>query len=195
MKRLILASAALLIAAFGRANASSLETIEYTFSQSDITTELGSPSPPPQTTVSGNFTVTFDTTSTGAGTVDAIDLAIDGHTYTTGQVGASYDSGSNTLLVGGPNAGLASVAQGTDDFTINISPAVGGTTAYGLFAYTSSAHPDGTFEGFGYSFTGGSITSQVIPTPLPDSWILLLCGGAALVACTGLGRRRKLVSP
>jgi len=90
LKPIILASTVFLLAAFGQANASSVETIEYTFTQNDITTfDFGSPSPPPQTTVSGDFTVTFDTTSTGPATVDAIDLAIDGHTYTTSDVGAS----------------------------------------------------------------------------------------------------------
>jgi len=88
-------------------------------------------------------------------------------------------AGTNSLLVGGPNGRNGSVSEGINDFTINITSAVGGTPSYFEFAYTSSAHPNGLFEGNIYD--GGSISSQVIPTPLPSSLILLLCGGATLV--------------
>ncbi len=182
------------LVAFTRVEAGN-QTIEYSFTQNDITTETGSPNPPPVTSISGNFTVTFDTATSGAGTIDAVNLNIDGFMYSPSQVGASFNATTDTLLVGGPNAGLGFVQEGTNDFTINISPAVNGTTAYGLFAY-STAQTSGIFEGYGYSFTGGSITSKIIaPVPLPASWLFMIPVVGFLAARAGGSRKRLPSAP
>ena len=175
MKTMLLATS-LLLGVVAQAHAAT-ETIDYTFTVSGIGPEGLGPAAP-QTSVPGGFEVTYDPTVSGPVTVDSINLTINGHNYLTSDVGASYNAGTNQLLVGGTIGGATAFPQtGQYDFAIYFPP--GGSFFSALtLAYTDPGYPNTVFEGD--VFEGlGPFSAQVVPQP--NSLFLLLCGGAALL--------------
>lgn len=169
IKSLVL-SALLLCSAVAQA---SLYTLD--FSASSFGPGVFSNTTAPQSPVSGSITFSAPTLGAPATAINAINLVIHGHTYSTAEVGfGTYGDG---YLFGAIANGVGVGQAGTDDFYLILS------SGLNVFSYSQV----GIFDTWVTRAVNASITPQVAaavpePAPLP----LLLAGLATLV----IARRR-----
>src|SRR5262245_3423554 len=97
-------------------------TTLYTFSAANFSTFPAAVAP--TNPVTGSVSVTFDPTdSTFAVVVNRIALTIAGHPYTLAEVGATYNTANDSLVVGGVLSGVGGVNGRTTDFSLSVNNA------------------------------------------------------------------------
>jgi hypothetical protein len=132
---------------------------------------------PPQDTVTGSVTITFDpsaTMSTPITPVDAVNLTIGGHTYSASEVNFQFSPSQGDALVigaGNPN----NITEATDDFQLAFKPIF---TFFG-FEYTTPG-----FEDVFVNTDGATIS-----VPEPGSFALLGTALAGMFAIRWRYRR------
>jgi hypothetical protein len=143
--------------------------------------------PPPQSTVTGSVTITFDplqTTGTPITPVDAVNLTIAGHTYSTSEVNFQYSPFQNALVIGaGPAGNPNNIVLGDNNFQLAFKP-VSPLLTFDLFEYAASGINSTAY----ISSNPLDATIAVSQVPVPGSLVLL---GTALAGFGVIRRRRK----
>jgi hypothetical protein len=134
--------------------------------------------PAPQSSISGSILFTTAAPGGPATSIDKIDLTIDGHAYSTAEIGAEVGNGS--YYFGGTLNGIHEIDATTDDFWFVAFP-----SGYVDFSYAVS-DLDTIFDSTSVAFT---VTEQTAQVPEPGSVALLMAGIGGLGAA--LRRRRR----
>jgi hypothetical protein len=128
MRNGLIKAAALVFGMFCYAGSAFAVPVQYDFTASGFTASAGHAAPTDPVVGS----VTLDGV-----TVDAINLTIDSHTYSLGEVGAeAWGSG---VLVGGTATALNAITWGTNDFWFIFNPT---SLSFENFAYSSASVTD-----------------------------------------------------
>lgn len=179
MKKLILLCSLLATCSAAPASATVI-TRSFDFTASDFEAVRGGT--PPFSTVTGSFTVTFDTAILQS---DAIGVTVDAYSIPFApDVLFSYNPASDRLVIGARNAANIQVG-GTNDFVLAIMAASTGSGAL--------SHPQNSFSYVNVNFPGDVAQAQSLSirattvaaaVPEPATWAMLIAGfglaGAAL---------------
>lgn len=153
---------------------------------------------PSVTSITGNFTVSFDTAVTVVDTT--VGLTVNSLSFPSASaVQYSYFAAEKVLSLGGAQVGASSIASETTDFVLQIdlsdllAPALSNCgqpyfacgTATGNPAVTASAYAVAGTPGFWFATTGSLRTGNTVPEPVT----LPLVGVAA--AALWVARRRR----
>lgn len=115
----------------GAARAEIFQQLDFTFDVSNSA---------PEDPVSGSMVITADETNNNLPTsIVSIDLTIDGHVYTLGEVGIS--TGGVTATLGGTVNGVAIVSSGADDFQIIYNASTGALSFFPFIFATPTSGP------------------------------------------------------
>jgi hypothetical protein len=160
----------------------------FTFTDFEI---LGGGDPVPQDTVSGAFTVTFDTAVkvdnvTSGLVVDSLDTPVDG-----GVFAFSWDPVQGVLRFGGitsPGDTVDGFVSGSNDFGLSWFDDVWGPPTGETAAYTRAAFPDSIW----FSQTA-SIEAATAAVPEPSTWALAILGCGGTGVALRRARRRQAV--
>jgi hypothetical protein len=162
----------------------SVLTKTFGFSATDFLPGITPSPPPPQTTVTGTVTLTFDPGASGIpddAHPDSILLSIAGQTYSVDEVSFRYFGPENiqkTFQIGVPDIGT--LVLGTNDFVLDLTyDVVADTGNAGSFFYVTPATS---------VYFSASTTVRVVPAPEPAS-VLLIAGG--IVGLLGIAWCRK----
>lgn len=147
-------------------------TRTFGFTASNFVASWSPSPPPPQDTVAGMVTLTFDPAVMVSieAHPDAISLTISGHDFTWDEV-TFYSSGpvnaDKNFVIGVP--GLHVIDAGTNDFTLSFTyDPIADLAKFGYLSYTTAA----TTTPYG----SDSTTVRVVATPEPGLSALLLVG-------------------
>jgi hypothetical protein len=153
-------------------------TVELDFTAVDF------PPGSPNTSLTGRFTYQAASLTSPLTSLTSVDLTIDGHAYTLGEVGAV--SGPDDQLIGTTIEGVGTVESGVNSFAFSYTLSTGSPNEQ-PFDYGAVSNPD-IAETFTYSqFSVRSVSSMAAPEPA--TWSLLLIG---FLGAGGLAVRRRL---
>jgi hypothetical protein len=178
-------------------------TENYSFSLGGFTDINGSPPlPPPVTTVTGSFTVTFDPTlNYDSDTADVTVHSLSGITVDS-PLGFTYDAASGDFFLGGTANDSDFVSVGTNDFvlTYNLTdlsdPQFIPCSTPGFLCGAQTGN--GAYETSGYTTVGNdslwfiaTADSSTGTTPVPEPFTLSLFG-AGLAGGAAMRRRKRV---
>jgi hypothetical protein len=166
LKNMIIMGAVIFFLLLGTIPAQAIP-IEVNFTIEDFRSPFSS-TPPPTDPVMGRIIYEAESITATIDSLTAIDLMIDGHTYSLGEIGFISPFAARQKIGGSLN-GVNVMASGTDDFQFDWFKE---TLTPMKFSYTSSLH-----EGFWNSntFSSFSVTASS-PVPEPGSLFLLGSG-------------------
>ena len=161
------------------------DTFEIQFTAIDFTNLSGNGVVPPTDPLSG--IITYESTGISDPTLsfDSINLTIDGHSYSPGDLGFFQDPGSSMNQIGALAGGTTVIHNQTDDFTFVWNR---DTLAPFEILY-SSAQRDGIF--LSTTFTSSSVS----PVPEPSETALFFLAGGALLPMVHQQRQKRRLSP
>lgn len=158
---------------FSTPGAATIVTESYVFNAS------GFGSSAPQDTINGNFTFTYDTSTTQNDVaLDDINLSINGFNYSLGDVAFdAFTSFSTTIFdVGGITNTNDNLSFGTDDFLL-IFVLTNDVVSFSSFSYSTSDTTDV------FNASTVSVSPFIVSAPEPSSLFLLLAGLPLIGTC------------
>lgn len=177
-KVMVILGAIALFLQFGTIPAQAIP-IEVNFTLEDFIPRYTS-TPPPDDPVIGRIIYEAESITANIDSLTAIDLTIDGHTYSISEIGYISPFFSRQQM-GGSLSGVNAISSGTDDFRLDWYKE---TLTPMKFSYTSSLH-----GGFWDSNTFSSFSvAESHSVPEPSNLLLL---GSGLVALGFFFRRLK----
>jgi len=181
-----LVCAAILLAGYGASAQADPVTRTYQFSASSFAPLFDPTSAIPYSTVTGEFTLTFDPLVSKAEGLDGIHL--NNLSIPSGSPPSfrydyidSLDIGS--VQIGGSVQGINVVDTFWDDFYLSFQWTGSGSPQFGGFLYTLGS----VIQNEAFVAGSGSVT-EVANVPEPASWALMI-GGFGLVGCAARQRR------
>ncbi len=167
MRFFILATLALGLALLplGSASAEITQQLDFTFDVSNSA---------PEDPVSGSIVITADETNDNLpASIVSIDLTIDGHVYTVGEVG--IDTVGVTATIGGTVNGVAIVGSGAHDFQIIYNASTGALSFFPFSYATPSSGPWSSIPPVP-EWTITTLPPPAVPTMGPIAAALLMVG-------------------
>lgn len=132
----------------------------------------------------GSFIVNADPDLQAINAILSVDLVIDGHAYTTSEIGL-LAMGTSKFMFGGTLTGLTTIATRTNDFFLEYT---WGLPQSGYLVYASETSP-GTASAFDVSY-------QLRPVPEPSAVVMAIAGlGVAATTARRTMARGHQLSP
>jgi hypothetical protein len=111
----------------------------------------------------GSFLVEANPVNLGISRILDVDLVVDGHRYTVGEIGLLGGSTPTSTLIGGNLYGISTLASRTNDFFLEYE---WGAPKSGYFVYASEISPGtGTALDVAYSMTLVPESTALVPEP------------------------------
>ncbi len=157
----------------GLAAQTNAATFRLQFTVTDFQSGLG---PPPNDPVSGTIVWTAQDIHSAVQSFLAIDLTLDGHTYSTGEIGYQRQPPNWNVIGGLADGSPAGLWDHTDDFAIawqydTLTPL--------CFLYSSSQH-DGMWGVYTSDHPNAFTLFNLVEVPEPSSTFLALLAASAL---------------
>jgi hypothetical protein len=178
-----------LIATTAPATAATI-TRTFAFTGTNIQNISGT-TPSPLSSVSLNFTVTFDPLVGVPFPGQSSGLTLNSTNLTLGSPFAFvFAPGSNQrMTLGGTANGVFGISANNDDFTLDFTGAGGATPQVSIFQFATSGTPGNAYRAFTTALT---FTDLVAPVPEPATWALLILGFGAMGVL--MRRRRRIIA-